>query len=276
MTEVSFLPILAAGVVSTLMGWAWYHPKVFGTAWMRMSGMTPEMAERGKKRMPLSVVVAFLASMVVAYVMSYFAIAWGVYDWIGAIELGLWTWIGFVAPPMLGVVLWEHKPIRLYFINALYWLVAFIIIALVLLFGSRELIPNIWDGNDAHTGEEQNSVLPERVIELGGQPIRVSVADTPEARKTGLGNRAGLAPGEGMLFVFPYDGIYGFWMENMQFSIDILWLNVSGEIVHIEESVSPETYPAVFSSKVRARYVLELPAGFVSGYEVRVGDIVRL
>ena len=71
---------------------------------MRMSNITPEMVERGKKRMPLFAFLAFLASMLAAYVMNYFGIAWGVYDWIGAIELGIWSWIGFVAPAMLGQV----------------------------------------------------------------------------------------------------------------------------------------------------------------------------
>lgn len=130
--EVTFWPILAAGVASVLIGWVWYHPKVFGAAWMRLANVTPEMAERGKERMPFYVIFALLASMLVAYVMNYFGIAWGVYDWIGAIELGFWCWLGFVAPTMLGMVLWEQKPFRLYLINALYWLVAFVAMALIL------------------------------------------------------------------------------------------------------------------------------------------------
>jgi len=57
-----------------------------------------------------------------------------IYDWIGAVELGIWSWIGFVAPAMLGQVLWEQKPFSLYLINAGYWLVSFIAMAIVLLF----------------------------------------------------------------------------------------------------------------------------------------------
>src|SRR4051812_1160738 len=111
MTDVSFFPILAAGIASVLIGWTWYHPKVFGAMWMRMCNITPEMAERAKKRMPLTALVALLASMIVAYVMNYFGIAWGVYDVPGALQLGFWTWAGFTAPTMLGMVLWEQKPI---------------------------------------------------------------------------------------------------------------------------------------------------------------------
>ena len=134
MMEVAFFPVLAAGVVAVLLGWAWYHPSVFGTAWMRMSNVTPEMAERGKKRMPLIMLVALVASMLIAWVMNYIGILLGVYDVVGAIVLGFWCWVGFVAPTMLGMILWEQRPFRLYLINTLYWLVTFIAIALTLLF----------------------------------------------------------------------------------------------------------------------------------------------
>ena len=134
MIEVTFFPVLAAGIVSAVIGFVWYHPRVFGGAWMRMSNVTPEMAGRGKKRMPLYAFFAFLASMLAAYVMNYFGIAWGVYDVIGAIELGIWPWIGFVAPAILGQVFWDQKPFLLYLINAGYWLVSFVAMAIVLLF----------------------------------------------------------------------------------------------------------------------------------------------
>ena len=140
MTEVTFWPIVASAFSSVVLAFIWYHPQLFGNAWMRMSNITPELAERGKKRMPLTVIFAFIASMLVAYVMSYFAIAWGVYDWVGALELGFWCWVGFTAPPMLGQVLWEQKPVKLYLINALYWLVTFMVMAVVLVIGSNIVV----------------------------------------------------------------------------------------------------------------------------------------
>lgn len=80
------------------------------------------------------ILAAFLASVVAAYVMSYFARAWGVYDWVGAIELGFWCWLGFAAPPMLGMVLWEMRSVRSYLSVALFWLLAFIVMALILVY----------------------------------------------------------------------------------------------------------------------------------------------
>ena len=132
MYEVSIVPILVAGIIATAIGFVWYHPKVFGNAWMRLAGITPESVERGKKKMPVVVLVATLAAMLVAYVMNHFGIAWGVFDVVGAIELGIWTWVGFVAPVMLGIVLWEQKSFKLYAINASYWLVTLVVMSVIL------------------------------------------------------------------------------------------------------------------------------------------------
>lgn len=125
-----------------------------------------------------------------------------------------------------------------------------------------------------------------RTIQLHGQTIRVLLADTPETRQIGLGGRDRLAQDEGMLFIFPEDGTYAFWMKDMRFSIDILWLSApdrlsrdgsaTATVVHIAPDVSPDTYPQDFMSTKPARYVLELPAGFVRENNVTIGDIVRL
>src|SRR3989338_2460075 len=111
--------------------------------------------------------------------------------------------------------------------------------------------------------------------QVGGKTVRVTAADTPATRQRGLGERNNLAPDEGMLFIFPQDGKYGFWMKNMKFPIDILWLSEARRIVYMAQSVSPETYPQVFTPSIPARYVLELPAGYAKAYTVDVGDEVR-
>ena len=133
MLEPSFLPIFFAGIISAIIGFIWYHPRVFGTMWMRYSGITPETLERGKKRMPVLAFIALLASMLSAYVLNRFGIAEGVFDVSGAIGLALLSWIGFVAPALLGTVLWEQKPIPYYLINSLYWLVALIAMSIILI-----------------------------------------------------------------------------------------------------------------------------------------------
>lgn len=111
-----------------------------------------------------------------------------------------------------------------------------------------------------------------KTIHIGGREVTVTVADTPDSRERGLSGRNGLAPDEGMLFVFPSDARYGFWMKDMRFPIDILWLSSRSEVIEIRQRVSPLSYPAVFTPRAPARYVLELPAGFVEAYNVKIGD----
>ncbi|MBI2612436.1 DUF192 domain-containing protein [Candidatus Kaiserbacteria bacterium] len=113
-------------------------------------------------------------------------------------------------------------------------------------------------------------------IQIKDRTIRVEIADTSGERERGLSGKEGLAEDEGMLFVFEEDGRPAFWMKDMLFAIDILWISSDGAIVHIEENVAPETYPTAFAPRNEARYVVELPAGYVAKYTVRPGDIVRL
>ena len=110
---------------------------------------------------------------------------------------------------------------------------------------------------------------------LAGETILVDIADTPELRERGLSGRESLPEERGMLFVFPEEGLHRFWMKDMRFSIDILWISPDQRIVHIEKSVAPETYPESFGPDESARYVLEVPAGYVETLGVHEGDRVR-
>ncbi|MFA7309979.1 MAG: DUF192 domain-containing protein [Candidatus Paceibacterota bacterium] len=114
------------------------------------------------------------------------------------------------------------------------------------------------------------------VIVLKGQMVRVTVASTPAARQQGLSGRSGLAQDEGMLFVFPEDGEYGFWMKDMLFPIDIVWLDADGTVVYIAPEVSPDSYPTSYRPATSSRYVVELPAGWVKVYNLSIGDRAEL
>jgi hypothetical protein len=145
--------IVASGFAAVLLGMLWYHPKVFGGTWARLSSLTPEMQEKGKRRMPIMGFLAFLAAMLVAYVMTYVSAAWGFYNWIGGLQLGLWIWLGFVAPTMLGMVLFEQKPFRLYLINVFYWLVALLVMAQFIVFAySLQYSASVNTGASANSG----------------------------------------------------------------------------------------------------------------------------
>jgi uncharacterized membrane protein (UPF0127 family) len=107
--------------------------------------------------------------------------------------------------------------------------------------------------------------------------VRAMVADTPEKRRDGLAVREALAADEGMLFVFETPDNYGFWMRNMQFPIDIIWLK-DGKIADLMTDLPPpggENEPLpVYRPAVAVREVLEVPAGFAARHGLRLGMTV--
>lgn len=115
-----------------------------------------------------------------------------------------------------------------------------------------------------------------REVHIGGTAVQVEVAGTPALRERGLSGHAPLGAGEGMLFVFEQDGMWGIWMKDMAFAIDIVWADASGTITTIYRSVSPDTYPNVFYPSAPARYVLELPAGFTAAHGIEEGEKIKI
>ena len=69
--------------------------------------------------------------------------------------------------------------------------------------------------------------------------VQAEVADTDASRQQGLMFRENLPEGQGMLFVFGTEGRYGFWMKNMKFPIDIIWIDQEKKIVDMKLDLSP-------------------------------------
>jgi len=105
-----------------------------------------------------------------------------------------------------------------------------------------------------------------------GAAVKVEVASTPEQKERGLSGRSGLPAGEGMLFAFDKEQKPAFWMKDMLFSIDIIWMDKSGEIVDISQNLSPSSYPETFTPKKPAAWVLEVNAGFAKEHNLSPGQ----
>ena len=76
-------------------------------------------------------------------------------------------------------------------------------------------------------------------VTINNQTVIAELVSTPEQMARGLGGRDGLGMNEGMLFSFAAPGIYPFWMKDMRFSIDIVWIR-DGRIVGITENIDPQ------------------------------------
>jgi uncharacterized membrane protein (UPF0127 family) len=116
------------------------------------------------------------------------------------------------------------------------------------------------------------SVSHIKVFLPGGHTITAELAVTPEQRQRGLMFRDGINFDQGMLFIFESEGRHSFWMKNMKFAIDLLWLDGDKRIIHIEEHAPPcegEDCPS-YAPALPAMYVLELAAGSVARLQLEL------
>ena len=113
--------------------------------------------------------------------------------------------------------------------------------------------------------------------------IKVEIVRTPEARAVGLSKYSSLEADRGMLFIFDkQDAVPEFWMKDMSFAIDIIWIN-DNKISEINSNVLPPAAGANDDNKLvryfpksPVDYVLEVKAGEVARREIKVGNEVIL
>lgn len=112
-------------------------------------------------------------------------------------------------------------------------------------------------------------------LKIGDARLSFETAESEEERRQGLSDRESLAQDSAMLFVFGSPNQYGIWMKDMNFNLDIIWLDANKKVVHIEEDVSPDTYPEVFTPSSPAKYVVEVNSGVVAGNNIVVGTVAE-
>lgn len=107
--------------------------------------------------------------------------------------------------------------------------------------------------------------------------FEVELARTREEQAQGLMFRQSLSRDKGMLFIFPGEGIYSFWMKNTLIPLDIIWINENKEVVFISENILPcEKDPCpLFGPDKKANYVLEINGGVSKEIGLKVGDKVE-
>ena len=101
--------------------------------------------------------------------------------------------------------------------------------------------------------------------------LTAELAKSPEAIAKGLSGRLSLKPNQAMLFVYEVEQEYCFWMKDMNFSVDIIWLNNAKEVVDVEQDVSADTYPQTFCPDQPAKYVLETNSGVAASTGLKKG-----
>ena len=111
-----------------------------------------------------------------------------------------------------------------------------------------------------------------------GAFLKAEVADTPEKLRFGLAFRPNLPEGEAMLHIFGESGLHRVWTKGFQFPVDILWVDESKIVVHLEKNVPPcSDRPCIGNGPPRndTRYILVTNEGFIAREKVAVGNQLK-
>ena len=157
-----------------------------------------------------------------------------------------------------------------------------VVIALVSVYGMYEMSPLIFSPNaEVGLAEDQEKILQFtdrelRTITVGDTPIEVEVVTTPESTSQGLSGRTEIGA-DGMLFVFPTKQDRQFWMPEMQFDIDIVWIQdttvvaVTSQVPKPPSTATPAELLPRYSAGIESNVVLELPSGTAAQMGIKPG-----
>ena len=128
--SINYWAVLVATIAAMVLGFLWYGP-LFGKVWIKLMGFDKKKMDKNmKKEMKKAYMILVITTLVTSYVLAHFVKYLGttVSD---AMQTAFWIWLGFMATTQIGVVLWEGKPWKLYFINAAHYLVSLSVMAII-------------------------------------------------------------------------------------------------------------------------------------------------
>ncbi len=111
-------------------------------------------------------------------------------------------------------------------------------------------------------------------LKIGDQTLKIAYAGNDKTREQGLSFTKSLAENHGMLFIFDRQETPGFWMKDMNYPLDIIWIDENKTVIGISENIMPETFPEKFYPDKPVKYALELNAGFANLHNLTVGTVL--
>lgn len=123
-TDINYLAVLIAAILSMAIGALWYSPAMFSKPWMKLVGKKEKDLQGGSS---VAYAIAMLAFLLIAFVMAHFVRYVGANNVVRGLETGLWLWMGFVATTMAINYAFGQRPQKLWAIDAGYFLVTFLV-----------------------------------------------------------------------------------------------------------------------------------------------------
>jgi uncharacterized membrane protein (UPF0127 family) len=113
-------------------------------------------------------------------------------------------------------------------------------------------------------------------LELNNSTYQLTIVQSDADRQRGLSGTASLPSDHAMLFVFPNIGRPAIWMKDMNYPIDIVWLDSDKKVVYMVKNAQPSSYPdTIFQTDKDSRYVIELSAGTIEKTGIHRGDMAE-
>ena len=120
-----------------VVGYLWYGP-LFGKMWLQLTGRSMDSMNdpAAKSMMMRGYAIQFVGSLLMAFVLAHAIVFASTYMKVSGIaaglEAGFWNWLGFIAPVTVGMVLWDGKPWKLWFLNNGFYLVTLLLMGIIL------------------------------------------------------------------------------------------------------------------------------------------------
>jgi len=122
----------------------------------------------------------------------------------------------------------------------------------------------------------KNSPLETINITINNKKFDLEVAKSLNQKSQGLSNRSSLCPNCGMIFIYPKEGIYPFWMKETLIPLDMIWVNKNGIVTDIvtanPEPNTPITKLTLYRNTSPAQYIIELNANQSQEIKLKIGD----
>ena len=125
---INFWAVIAAALSMFVMGGLWYSPALFGKAWAKENGFTEDFVKGGNKLKIFG--GSFLLSLIMAFNLAGFVS--GYQDWTWGLLGGCLAGFGWLAMGLGVLYLFERRSLKLFLINAGYFVVSFLVMGLIL------------------------------------------------------------------------------------------------------------------------------------------------
>ena len=118
-------------------------------------------------------------------------------------------------------------------------LLAAVTLVIFSILSCKSYATELQDSNKTLNNPEFYPQYNKTTVSINGFKVLLALASTDEQRIKGLSGLEKINEDEGMLFLFDQPSKQGFWMNEMKFPIDIIWLDSNSRVIHIERNLQP-------------------------------------